>query len=302
MESKDEKHNNIINNSLKIKSDTKNKEDIMKKSNKLDFKRDKKVNINLNLYDFNKRSYSCKIKEENNEKFSGIKEIRENLKKKYIYLKTPQIKPKKSKLNPIPINIGTISGKKKNSRFKPINEKDIDKNIFNDIISEGETESNKYNSDSDSSSDDNAYAQLNINKEINKENNEENENRKDNINDEFNLMNIHSESKIYSIINNEIREENEEDFNENGDLLLKNLRKKMFAIKRCFLRNNKDLFNINDDILNEKYKKFKEDILMQDKQKQEEKFHNTISFLKPKSNGISILEFLRKNSSIDKTK
>ena len=115
-------------------------------------------------------------------------------------------------------------------------------------------------------------------------------------------MNIHSESKIYSIINNEIREENEEDFNENGDLLLKNLRKKMFEIKRCFLRNNKDLFNINDDILNEKYKKFKEDILMQDKQKQEEKFHNTISFLKPKSNGISILEFLRKNSSIDKTK
>ena len=61
MESKDEKHNNIINNSLKIKSDTKNKEDIMKKSNKLDFKRDKKVNINLNLHDFNKRSYSCKI-------------------------------------------------------------------------------------------------------------------------------------------------------------------------------------------------------------------------------------------------
>ena len=61
MESKDEKHNNIINNSLKIKSDTKNKEDIMKKSNKLDFKRDKKVNINLNLFDFNKRSYSCKI-------------------------------------------------------------------------------------------------------------------------------------------------------------------------------------------------------------------------------------------------
>ena len=136
------------------------------------------------------------VKEENNEKFSGIKEIRENLKKKYIYLKTPQIKPKKSKLNPIPINIGTISGKKKNVRFKPINEKDIDKNIFNDIISEGETESNKYNSDWDSSSDDNAYAQLNINKEINKENNEENENRKDNINDELCLMNIHSESKI----------------------------------------------------------------------------------------------------------
>jgi hypothetical protein len=36
--------------------------------------------------------------------------------------------------------------------------------------------------------------------------------------------------------------------------------------------------------------------------KKQASFHNTISFTKPKNNKISILEFLRKNSSIDKTK
>ena len=70
-------------------------------------------------------------------KFSWCNEIRLNISKKYNVLKTPSLKPKKSDLNPVPINIGNAI--RKASRFKPLNDDDsIDKDIFNH--SEGEKE------------------------------------------------------------------------------------------------------------------------------------------------------------------
>ena len=110
-----------------------------------------------------------------------------NITKKLNCLKTPQIKPKKAKLNPIPINIGVM---KKNSRFKPIKDDDnVDTNIFNDIISEGENEiSNKESSDSSSDppDDEDLKDNNNINNNIIEENEE--------LNNEYCLMKIRSYS------------------------------------------------------------------------------------------------------------
>ena len=255
------------------------------------------INNSINdLEAHSKRSYSCKIIDQKKKKFSGAEEIKMNITKKLNCLKTPQIKPKKGKLNPIPINIGVM---KKNSRFKPIKGDDnVDTNIFNDTISEGENEtSNKESSDSssDPSDDENLKDDNNINNNINEENEE--------LNNEYCLMKIRSENKIFSLADKKIKEENEDDFNEEGNIILKNLRKTMFRTKKSFLKNDKDYFNVINYALNEKIGKYKEDILMP-KLKKKEKFHNTISFTKSKAknNEISILEFLRKKSSIDKAK
>jgi hypothetical protein len=242
-----------------------------------------------------KRSYSCKINEQfTKKKFSGCEEIKLNINKKYAPLKTPQIKPMKCDLNPEPINIGMI---KKNSRFKPINgNSDIDKKIFNEIISEGDNEiSDKDSPDSDS--------------DFNEEDNLKYDNPINNINDQENLdlfkkfgfFKLPSENKIFTLPENKIKEENDDDYNENGNLMLKNLRRKMFETKKNFLKKNKDSFDIMNHELNEKFKKYKEDILMP---KSEIKLHNTISFSnsKAKNKEISIFEFLRKNSSIDMKK
>ena len=242
-----------------------------------------------------KRSYSCKINEQfSKKKFSGCEEIKLNLHKKYAPLKTPQIKPMKCDLNPKPINIGMI---KKNSRFKPINgDCNIDKNIFNEIISEGDNEiSDKDSPDSDSDFDEDYNLKY--------------DNPINNINDQesldlfkkFGFLKLHSDNKIFTLSENEIKEENDDDYNENGNLMLKNIRRKMFETKKNFLKKDKDSFDIMNHELKEKFKKYKEDILMP---KSELKIHNTISFSnsKAKNKEISILEFLRKNSSIDMTK
>ncbi len=217
-----------------------------------------------------------------------------NLHKKYAPLKTPQIKPMKCELNPNPINIGMV---RKTSRFKSINDDDanIDKNIFNDIISEGENESelsNKESSDSDSDFDE--EENLKYNNAINTQENLD-------LLTKFGVLKLKSENKLYTLNENKIKEENEDDFNESGNLVLKNIRRKMFETKKSFLKKDKDYFDIINQSLNEKFKKYKEDILMP---KNEQKFHNTISFSnsKAKKGEISILEFLRKNSSIDMKK
>ena len=280
------------------------REEQKENQNEDDYIKEDSGNIILN-YDpkfnpHNKRSYSCKVNEQAVKKFSGCDEIRLNISKKYNILKTPSLKPKKSDLNPAPINIGNAI--RKASRFKPLNDDDsIDKEIFNDIISEGEKEvSHKDSSLSSSDIDDKEEEKDNveINNHKNDDNKFENVQINDDINDEFALMKIHSENKIFSLSENKIKEENEDEFNEKGNLMLKNVRKKMFHTKKTFLKNDKDIFDITNQALDEKYKKYKEDILMPKKQSS---FHNTISFTKPKNNGISILEFLRKNSSIDKT-
>ena len=280
------------------------REEQKENQNEDDYIKEDSGNIILN-YDpkfnpHNKRSYSCKVNEQAVKKFSGCDEIRLNISKKYNILKTPSLKPKKSDLNPAPINIGNAI--RKASRFKPLNDDDsIDKEIFNDIISEGEKEvSHKDSSLSSSEIVDKEEEKDNveINNHKNDDNKFENVQINDDINDEFALMKIHSENKIFSLSENKIKEENEDEFNEKGNLMLKNVRKKMFHTKKTFLKNDKDIFDITNQALDEKYKKYKEDILMPKKQSS---FHNTISFTKPKNNGISILEFLRKNSSIDKT-
>ena len=281
------------------------REEQKENQNEDDYIKEDSGNIILN-YDpkfnpHNKRSYSCKVNEQAVKKFSGCDEIRLNISKKYNILKTPSLKPKKSDLNPAPINIGNAI--RKASRFKPLNDDDsIDKEIFNDIISEGEKEvSHKDSSLSSSDIDDKEEEKDNveINNHKNDDNKFENVQINDDINDEFALMKLHSENKIFSLSENKIKEENEDEFNEKGNLMLKNVRKKMFHTKKTFLKNDKDIFDITNQALDEKYKKYKGDILMPKKQSS---FHNTISFTKPKNNGISILEFLRKKSSIDKTK
>jgi hypothetical protein len=281
------------------------KEESKESHNENDYLDEKNGNIifnyDPNLNPHNKRSYSCKVNEQNIKKFSGCDEISLNLSKKYNFLKTPSLKPKKSDINPVPINIGNAI--RKNSRFKPLNDDDsIDKNIFNDIISEGEKEvshkdSSISSSDVEDKEEEKDNDEININNNHDKDDNFENE--QINHNDEFSLLKIHSENKIFSLSDYKIKEENEDEYNEKGNLMLKNVRKKMFQTKKTFLKNDKDNFDITNQALDEKYKKYKEDILMPKKQVN---FHNTISFTKPKNNGISILEFLRKKSSIDKTK
>jgi hypothetical protein len=264
-------------------------EDQRKESNDID------MIIEGDISPHSKRSYSCKINEQfSKKKFSGCEEIKLNLHKKYAPLKTPQIKPMKCDLNPKPINIGMI---KKNSRFKPINgDCNIDKNIFNEIISEGDNEiSDKDSPDSDSDFDEDYNLKY--------------DNPINNINDQesldlfkkFGFLKLHSDNKIFTLSENEIKEENDDDYNENGNLMLKNIRRKMFETKKNFLKKDKDSFDIMNHELEEKFKKYKEDILMP---KSELKIHNTISFSnsKAKNKEISILEFLRKNSSIDMTK
>ena len=253
---------------------------------------DTKKNEYLNLH--SKRSNSCKINEEKKKKFSGCEEIKMNLYKKYAPLKTPQIKPMKCELNPNPINIGMM---RKTSRFKSINDDDIntDKNIFNDIVSEGENEnelSNKESSDSDSDFDE--EQNLKYNNIIKTQENVD-------LLAKFDMLKINSENILYTLNENKIKEENDDDFNESGNLVLTNIRRKMFEAKKSFSKKDKDYFDIMNKSLNEKFKKYKEDVLMP---KNEIKFHNTISFSnsKAKKGEISILEFLRKNSSIDMTK
>ena len=264
--------------------------------------KNKKYKVNEKLEDMimnyepqNQRSYSCSVNEKSSKKFSGCDEIRLNISKKFNFLKTPQLKPKKGNLNPIPINIGIV--KKKAPRFKPPKDDDsIDKNIFNDIISEGEKEVSQKES-SVSSSDYSDKEELKNDEENNI--NLEDENQINDVGNLFGRLRLHSESKIYSFSGLKIKEENEDEFNEEGNIMLKNIRRKMFQTKKSFLKNDNDNFDVTNHTLNEKYKKFKEDILMP---KKVENFHNTISFEKPRNKGTSILEVLRKKSSIDKTK
>ena len=273
-----------------MEEESKNKENSNNKN-----KDSENINISYepNQDIYSKRSYSCRVNEKVAKKISGCEEIKLNIMKRFNFLKTPKIKPKKGKLNPLPINIGNAN--KKNSRFKPLNDDDsVDKNIFNDIISEGEKELSHKDS----------FSSFDSDKEENKDNFDINNNKNDDLNqiyeenDEFALMKLHSENRIYSLPELKIKEENEDEFDEKGDLMLKNMRRKMFHTKKTFIKNDKDYFDIINQDLNEKCKKYKEDIL---KPKKQVNFHNTISFSKPKNNGISILDFLRKKSSIDKT-
>ena len=248
---------------------------------------------NNNLYYIAKRSYSCRINETKNKNFVNKEDIKINLNNKFMYLKTPQLKPKKSQLNPTPINLGSISCVKKKSRYNLLN--NSNNNIIKDIISEGENEdSNEFSSDSSSN--------FTGGEEI--KDNQENsliDNIDNNENDlkEFPFKKLKTENAKYEKDeNNKIEEEND-DFDENGLMSLKNIRKDMIQSKRKFSKNDNDIFNKIDNNLIEQYKKYKEDILMGNEEEQiERKLHKTTGFPQARNrNGLPILEFLKKNSS-----
>ena len=248
---------------------------------------------NNNLYYIAKRSYSCRINETKNKNFVNKEDIKINLNNKFMYLKTPQLKPKKSQLNPTPINLGSISCVKKKSRYNLLN--NSNNNIIKDIISEGENEdSNEFSSDSSSN--------FTGGEEI--KDNQENsliDNIDNNENDlkEFPFKKLKTENAKYEKDeNNKIEEEND-DFDENGLMSLKNIRKDMIQSKRKFSKNDNDIFNKIDNNLIEQYKKYKEDILMGNEEEQiERKLHKTTGFSQARNrNGLPILEFLKKNSS-----
>ena len=252
---------------------------------------------NNNLYYIAKRSYSCRINETKNKNFVNKEDIKINLNNKFMYLKTPQLKPKKSQLNPTPINLGSISCVKKKSRYNLLN--NSNNNIIKDIISEGENEdSNEFSSDSSSNFTGGEEIKDNQENSIidNIDNNENENNLKEN---EFPCKKLKTENTKYEKDeNNKIEEEND-DFDENGLMSLKNIRKDMIQSKRKFSKNDNDIFNKIDNNLIAQYKKYKEDILMGNEEEQiERKLHKTTGFSQARNrNGLPILEFLKKNSS-----
>ena len=300
MESTKNNDNNLIkNNKEKVEEIKENKDvynSIEKNKNNIDYDINNGQEENYKIY-IAKRSYSCKINGPKNKNFPN-EEIKLNLNSKFKYLKTPQIKPKKSQLNPKPINIGSISTSKKRSRFKDIS-KELD--IINDIISEGENEeSNELSSDSSSVITDDEEIKVNQENKIEKEIDNENEKvivEKSNINSKIKSEKL----KLVQEEDYKIEEENDDDFDEFGKISLKNLRKGMIQSKKLFLKNDNDIINRIDRKMSEQeqFKKYKDDILKGDENVQNGKqFHKTTDFAQAnRKNGCPILEFLKKNSS-----
>ncbi len=289
------------NTNIKTGNESTQNKDEEKKSENKDvgnmFQSDEKIvltngqDVNLNLNYTNKRSYSCKINEPKNKNFSEGDEIKLNLKKKFLYLQTPQIKPKKSTLNPIPINIGSISCSTKKSKLNLlINDNN---NIIEDVISEGDNEESceaSYSSSLFSDGEENKYNEItDYNNYENKDNDKSNENQ---------LIIDKLKSDIIKIAETSeftIKEENDF-YDEKGHLSLKDMRKEMILSKKIFLKNEKDIENRIDDNLAEHCRKFREDILIGNEQINMQ-LHKTTGFgqAHPKKT-LPILEFLKKNS------
>jgi hypothetical protein len=254
---------------------------------------------NLNLNYTNKRSYSCRINEPKNKNFSGGDEIKLNLNKKFLYLKTPQIKPKKSTLNPAPINIGSISCSSKKSKLNLlINDNN---NVFDDVISEGDNEESiePSNSSSDLSDDEenknneiNDYDDYDDYENIDNDNNNEKEKENQLI-----IEKLKSDiKKIAETSEFTIKEENDF-YDEKGHLSLKDMRKEMILSKKIFSKNERDIEIKIDNNLFEQCQKFREDILIGNEQIGLQ-LHKTTGFGQAHSKKIlPILECLKQNSS-----
>ena len=253
---------------------------------------------NLNLNYTNKRSYSCRINEPKNKNFSGGDEIKLNLNKKFLYLKTPQIKPKKSTLNPAPINIGSISCCSKKSKLNLlINDNN---NVFDDVISEGDNEESiePSNSSSDLSDDEenknneiNDYDDYDDYENIDIDNNNEKEKENQLI-----IEKLKSDiKKIAETSEFTIKEENDF-YDEKGHLSLKDMRKEMILSKKIFSKNERDIDNKIDNNLIEQCQKFREDILIGNEQI-DFQLHKTTGFGQTHSKKtLPILDYLRQNS------
>ena len=292
------------NESIQSKDEEKKIENI--NSNKM-FQSNEKIVLtngqdeNLNLNYTNKRSYSCRINEPKNKNFSGGDEIKLNLNKKFLYLKTPQIKPKKSTLNPAPINIGSISCSSKKSKLNLlIND---DNNIIDDVISEGDNEESFEPSNSSSDflegeekknneiNDDDYYDDY---ENIDIDNEKEKEKEKEN---QLIIEKLKSDiKKIAETSEFTIKEENDF-YDEKGHLSLKDMRKEMILSKKIFSKNERDIDNKIDNNLIEQCQKFREDILIGNEQIGMQ-LHKTTGFGQTHSKKtLPILEYLKKNSS-----
>ena len=186
-------------------------------------------------------------------------------------LKTPQIRPKKSTLIPNPIYLGSTSCSSRKSRFNLLGDENV-------IFSEGEEESIENSSDS-----------LSINiKE--KENMQNLNNLKEKLNDK-NFINI---KKTMSIPKFSIEEEND-DYNEKGDLILMKFRKNMIHSKKTFskkFKNNNELENF----LTKKFDVIKDTILNYNEEEVPPNLFKTIGFSQVK-NDLPILDFLQRKST-----
>ena len=239
-----------------------------------------------------RRSYSCRINEPKNKDFSNNDEIKLNLNKKFMILKTPQIKPKKGLLNPVPMNLGSISYTKTKSKYNLLNDK---MGVINDIISEGENEeSNELSFDSSS-----VYSE---NEENIKETSDNNSLLNDKEEDNTNIENQLSLKKYKSQFGktakniNTIDEEND-DYDVEGKISLKNIKKTMIISKKIFLKNDKDSFDKIDKYYFSQYQRLKEKILMgEENEENERKFHKTTGFGHIHRKNNPILEYLKINS------
>ena len=134
-----EKKNNINDENIKLIEES-HQEEEKKFLYKIDLNsiRDEEDDIYYNA----KRSYSCKVGDSKKIKFTyDREEIKLNLNKQLIYLKTPQIRPKKSTLIPNPIYLGSTICSSKKTRYNSLSDKNV-------ILSEDGEESIDNSSDS----------------------------------------------------------------------------------------------------------------------------------------------------------
>ena len=291
----EEKRNSIHRKNKKSKEKIKKKEEKVNINDKNIYQIDiNKVNEEEDYYYNTKRSYSCKVGDSKKKKFIyNIDEIKLNIDNKLKYLKTPKIRPKKSHLIPKPIDLGSSSCSNKKSKFNFINEENI-------ILSEGEESLKDNSSDSMSNNDDEKenIRNLNIIKDISIKN--ENNNNDNDNNNNINKINNVNINNLINIQEFKIEEENDE-YNEYGELVLKKLRKNFIQTKKTILKNIKKI-NEFDNFLKEKYNTIKENVLNQNEKEEDEEVPKnlckTIGFTKIKNKNLSILDFLRKNSSM----
>ena len=251
------------------------------------------------------------------------------------YLKTPQVmvprlRPQKRSLNPTPLKLNPFS--LKSNKLNIINEENI-------ILSEHEEESE--HSESSSSSD--SFSDIENNKEEEEEKNENEENKieeemeedkdeekkDENINQEVKKNDIKpsigilgclmkeknkEESKFEEKNEDEEKKDNDDNIyknkiiedkaKENEQLSLKEIRKNMKEAKKTFKRKNKDVFNLIDSNIKNHFKKFKEDVL--DEEKNDDDIYNNekdeINEVKNTQKCCPILDFYIKNSSLIKSK
>jgi hypothetical protein len=293
----EEENESIQNKDKEKKIEDSNSNNIFQSAEKIVLTNGQDENLNLNYT--NKRSYSCRINEPKNKNFSGGDEIKLNLNKKFLYLKTPQIKPKKSTLNPAPINIGSISCSSKKSKLNLlINDNN---NVFDDVISEGDNEESiePSNSSSDLSDDEenknneiNDYDDYDDYENIDNDNNNEKEKENQLI-----IEKLKSDiKKIAETSEFTIKEENDF-YDEKGHLSLKDMRKEMILSKKIFSKNERDIEIKIDNNLFEQCQKFREDILIGNEQIGLQ-LHKTTGFGQAHSKKIlPILECLKQNSS-----